>query len=436
MVAAMSLARPLDVAFRIAAALMLIAVVGGASACAVLLPVARDATGPQASPPVLGALGDDPPVGDVAAWRERRAPRLKAAFEAEVYGRMPPPAPVRVLARKPIPYPELEALGRLEQITLALGDVARTNVLLMTPVSGGPRPLVLMQSFCGNRAAVPGWPAEIDLLAPPPGPCLNTTADRLVRLVFGRHANAPPWPELARRGYAAATFYAGDIVPDDAESAPAALARLQPGVPADERGAALAAWAWSYSRVLETLEREPGVDPARTAVWGHSRNGKSALLAAAFDPRIDLVIAHQSGRGGAALSRSPRGESVAEITGSFPHWFAPRYASHASREGDMPVDQHQLIALIAPRPVLLGAARRDAWADPAGALAALRGAQPAYALNGSAGLTQSGLSEPDLDADLATFMRPGRHGVQASDWAMFLAFLDAHFGADRPSGAP
>jgi dienelactone hydrolase len=100
------------------------------------------------------------------------------------------------------------------------------------------------------------------------------------------------------------------------------LARLQPAVPAAERGGAVAAWAWGYSRVLEALEQEPGVDPARTAVWGHSRNGKAALLAAAFDPRIDLVIAHQSGRGGAALSRSARGESVAEITAAFPHWFA------------------------------------------------------------------------------------------------------------------
>jgi hypothetical protein len=249
----------------------------------------------------------------------------------------------------------------------------------------------------------------------------------LIRLVFGRHANAPPWPEMARRGYAAASFYAGDIVPDDAAAATAALARLQPGVPAAERGGAVAAWAWSYSRVLEALEREPGVDPARTAVWGHSRNGKAALLAAAFDPNIDMVLSHQSGRGGAALSRSPRGETVAEITASFPHWFAPQYASHASREAEMPVDQHQLIALIAPRPVLLGAARRDAWADPAGAFTALRGAQPAYALHGSEGLTQMRLSEPDLGADLAAFMRAGRHGVHASDWAMFLAFMDSHF---------
>jgi hypothetical protein len=181
---------------------------------------------------------------------------------------------------------------------------------------------------------------------------------------------------------------------------------------------------------------EPGVDPARTAVWGHSRNGKAALLAAAFDPNIDLVIAHQSGRGGAALSRSPRGESVAQVTRAFPHWFAPSYANHAGREVGMPVDQHQLIALIAPRPVLLGAARRDAWADPAGGLEALRGAQPAYVLHGSPGLRQAGLSEPNLAADLAAFMRPGRHGVHAGDWAMFLDFMDAHFGAGAKTGEP
>jgi len=141
------------------------------------------------------------------------------------------------------------------------------------------------------------------------------------------------------------------------------------------------------------------------------------------------VIAHQSGRGGAALTRSEAGESVAQITRTFGFWFTPRFATYAGREAEIPVDQHQLLALIAPRPVLIGSGDRDAWSDPAGAFRAVQAASPVYQLYGAPAFEQTRMTKPELARPQAFFMRRGTHGVTTEDWALFLEFLDAHFPA-------
>ena len=154
---------------------------------------------------------------------------------------------------------------------------------------------------------------------------------------------------------------------------------------------------------------------------------RSALVAAAFDPNVDAVISHQSGTGGASLSRDKPGETVQDITNGYPVWFSPAYSGYAKNEDALPIDQHHLLALIAPRPILLGNAKRDVWSDPNGAFRAAQGATPAYTLYGSSGLTRSKLNEFDPAADIAFWIRPGTHGVVKEDWPAFLDFLDAHF---------
>jgi hypothetical protein len=144
-----------------------------------------------------------------------------------------------------------------------------------------------------------------------------------------------------------------------------------------------------------------------------------------MDPRPQAVIALQSGTGGSSLDRDDVGESIEAITGSFPHWFAPRFASYAGRQGELPLDQHQLLALIAPRPILLGTARRDGWADPHGTFQAARGASPAYQLFGVPPFAQARLDEWSPKQRLAVYMRPGPHGIRRSDWQATLDFLDA-----------
>jgi hypothetical protein len=139
------------------------------------------------------------------------------------------------------------------------------------------------------------------------------------------------------------------------------------------------------------------------------------------------VIAHQSGRGGASLTRSDEGETVAQMMEGYPLWFPPAYAERAA---DPAMDQHQLLALIAPRPVLLGNASRDAWSDPHGAWQAARAADPAWRLYGVVGFAQNDMRTPNGEARLEFFTRKGLHGVYAADWRAFLAFLDAHLGDD------
>lgn len=403
-------------------------------AYAQVFPKVPDAIGaPAASPAVLGSFGDDPPVTTVADWETRRAPLLRQAFADTVYGAMPPPLPGAVLARETLPSRIVAEGASLQQLTVGFGeagDRGKVNVLLATPAVGEPvRALLVIQTFCGNRRALHGKVDGARSLTPPPDMCEGPMA-LAAKIILGRYADGPPLQRVLDRGYAVAIVYAGDLVPDAPGAMRPALARLYgPEAVAGAPAGALAAWAWLYDAVGETLSREPGLDRAPIIAWGHSRNGKAALLAGAVYPRIAGVISHQSGRGGAALNRSDTGESIAQITTTYGFWFTPRYASFAGREATMPVDQHQLLALIAPRPVLLGAGDRDRWSDPAGAFRAAQGAAPVWQLYGRPGLDQTRLSEPDLTRPLASFMRKGTHGVTTEDWDNFLTWLEANFPA-------
>ncbi|MCG8443101.1 MAG: hypothetical protein MI723_14955 [Caulobacterales bacterium] len=385
-----------------------------------------------ASPAALGAFEDDAPISDIAGWTERRAPQLRAAFEREIYGRMPPDAPVTVLSHEVIDPAALDGAARLEQARLRIGEapeLGQFSLALLTPTAGtGPFPTILAQSFCGNRAVL-----DRPELAPPstpqPEPCDSRMMRPVALAIFGAHIMTPPLKDIISKGYAFAILYAAEVAPDNAGRAGPALAQIAPEAEPGERPGAIAAWAWAYLRAIDYLDTRSDLDPARTAIWGHSRNGKSALLAAAFDERVDLVISHQSGTGGATLSRSHEGESIAQITNAYPHWFGAAYAGYDGREEAIPVDQHQLIALIAPRPVLFGNAWRDKWSDPNGAYRAIMGADPVYELFGARGLDQAGMTDFAPDAELSFFLRSGNHGVTRADWRAFLAFLDAHFAA-------
>jgi hypothetical protein len=371
---------------------------------------------PEASPsiPVDG--------GGVARWEAGR-PSLEAQFFDEVYGHLPAPVAPRVLEHRLVDEAAWGGVGRIEEYRLEVSGFETHLVIAMPSSADRPLPVVVLQMFCGNRAALGGREDVAPPISPYAPNCDGSWQAVPVRMIFGEFIMAPPLETILARGYAVALIYPGDIVPDHAEGAAERLATLSP---AQESGAIIA-WAWIYSRVVDVIDGDERFDFDRIAVWGHSRNGKSALLAGALDPRIDLVIAHQAGTGGTTLNRSHAGESIAQITESYPHWFNERYAAYAGREDAMPLDQHQLIALMAPRPLLIGAAWRDQWSDPQGSFAAALGANPVYALYGSDGLRQPGLDEFDPGADIALFMRPGLHGVTGQDWENFLAFLDAHF---------
>ncbi len=386
-----------------------------------------------AAPPVLAPFEGDGAVTDLADWQQRRAPLLRQAFAQNIYGAYPAPMAVHIVSREIVAPAAFGGGGSVEQWEIALGaDPAapefRYHIALVLPSGAkGPVPLILMENFCGNAAAL----RRVKGVAPPAGGgCEGGWFSRLmITTIFGSRIQEPPFRQILRRGYGVAAIYAGEIVPDSPTRAEPALAALTPpGTAPDQRTGAILAWAWAFSRTYEALSADSRFDAKRIAIWGHSRNGKAALAAAAFDQRLPAVIALQPGTGGASIGRDAVGESTAQITQAYPHWFAPAYTAFSDRHADLPVDQHQLIALIAPRPVLVGGARRDVWGDPNGALAALRGADPVYQLAGAPPFSQTDPRKPSMDRPLAYYMRPGLHGVHQSDWDHALDFLDAQWG--------
>ena len=390
------------------------------------------AKGPEAAPPALGAFGASAPIDSEASWTNERAPALRAALQDAVYGRMPNDHALRVLEKRTLDPSAFGDAGVLSEYKLEadvrFGETVRTTetfyMNVVAPKDVAAPPVILIQTFCPRWDTIP----HHAITRPEDASSCGGTGSGIMKYVFGRYIATPPIEMILERGYAVATIFPSEFVPDSSESGLATLKELAAGAGDDNtRWGAIAAWAWGFSLMIDALESDLAFEAGPFVTLGHSRYGKSALVAAAFDERVSGVIAHQSGTGGASLNRRKKGESVGEITASYPHWFAPAYADFAGREDELPIDQHHLLGLVAPRPVLLGNARRDVWSDPNGAFRAAIGADPVYELYGSEGLQQERLDEWKSDADLAFWIRPGTHGVVEEDWPAFLEFLDAHF---------
>ena len=377
-------------------------------------------------------MADGTPVRDAAGWRQRRG-ELLGLFESHVYGRTPGPPPPVAAGQVRVDRAALGGTAVRTEVTLRLAGAAGSpaiHLLLYTPAGARGRvPVVVGLNFNGNQAvhADPGIALATSWVASRvPGAVANRATDA------SRGSEASRWqaPLLLERGYALATAYYGDLDPDFDDGFQNGVHPLfyrdgqtRPG--AGEWGA-IGAWAWGLSRMLDYLETRPDVDARRAIVMGHSRLGKAALWAGAQDERFALVVSNNSGCGGAALGKRLFGETVAHITSSFPHWFTPAFAGYAGREAALPVDQHQLLALIAPRPLYVGSAAGDAWADPRGEFLAARGADPVYRLLGAPGLGVTTMPPVDtpVGRTIGYHVRIGGHDVTAYDWSQYLAFAD------------
>jgi hypothetical protein len=345
---------------------------------------------------------DGTPVTSAEEWFGERKPEVLALFERHMYGRTPTdPVPVQVdTLSQGVAF---DGKATRQEVRLTFGGRVHTDLLVFLPYADKPVPVFLGLNFRGNLLAEHGAPDN------------------------------QPWPieELVQRGYGVATACYEDIDPDVDDFGngihPLFYRENQQRPEPGEWGA-IGAWAWGLSRAVDWLETQPQVDRERVIVVGHSRLGKAAMWAAAQDARFAMAVSNNSGCGGVALSRRRIGETVEAITRRFPHWFCADFAAYADREETLPIDQHLLVALVAPRPVYIASAEDDAWADPEGEFLGGKYADPVYRLLGTDGLTadeQPKLNEPVLSR-IGYHIRPGGHAMTPYDWHRFADFADRH----------
>lgn len=371
------------------------------------------------------------PVRTPLEWFTHRRPELKDLFEHTMYG-YAPPAPERVRVRTLFEQPRaFGGKATLKEVEIRFGPrrVLPVRLLMAVPNKrSAPAPVILGLNFFGNHTLVDSSKVALpDVWVPARGPGVKN--NRATASGRGTCAMRFPMAYAISRGYAVATFYHGDIDPDRPDFTDGIHRHyFRPGQkePALHDWGTIAAWAWGLSRAVDTLLKDRTIDGKRIAVVGHSRNGKAALLAGAFDDRIALTMSHQAGCGGSAPSRGTVGESVKQINTMFPHWFNDEFPKFNDCVDRLPFDQHCLVALCAPKPVLFTNGLEDTWANPAGQFDVLAEADKVYRFLGVDGLAGKRMPPVGTLASgrLGYHIRKGKHSMGKQDWKVFLDYAD------------
>lgn len=382
-------------------------------------------------PDILG-FEEGVAVRNPADWKKNKT-KILGLFEKEVYGISPEwdgEMKVTVISKE-----ESAVSGKAvrEELKLTLSREGRDMdiyVLLYLPKSGKPSPVFLGLNFYGNHTLTHDKKIRVTDAWIRNNETYHSENNRASEKGRGLRRDSWPVEDIIGKGFGLATLYYGELDPDFDDGFKNGVHALYPQERDSSSWGSIAAWAWGLSRVMDYLQTHNGVDNEKVAVLGHSRLGKAALWAGALDERFGLVISNNSGCGGAALSRRRFGETVGRINTAFPHWFADKFKTYNEREDDLPVDQHQLIALLAPRPVYIASGVEDRWADPKGEFLGGLEANPVYALFGKEGMPVSEIPEVDhpVMGTIGYHVRSGGHGLTRYDWQQYLEFAEKHWG--------
>lgn len=374
-------------------------------------------------------------VNSEKEWIKKRRPELLKTFTEDVYGKVPGELGI---SKVEVWETSDHALGNLairKQLSLVFKKGSRSlevNVLMYLPKTQKKSPVFLAYNFYGNHTVstdpnirlTESWVAN--------NPSVGIINNQVTEQSRGSDSDSWPMEQIIKDGYGLVTAYYGDVDPDKNDLTDGVQPFFYKGNqtrPKSDEWGSIAAWAWGLSRIMDYLETDSMVDAGHVAVLGHSRLGKTALWAGANDQRFAMVISNESGCGGAALSMRRFGETVRRINTSFPHWFCQNFKKYNNNEDALPVDQHELLALIAPRPLYVASAEGDQWSDPRGEFLAAKYASPVYKLFGLEGLPATEMppvNQPVMGT-IGYHIRTGKHNLTDYDWTQYLKFADLHF---------
>jgi hypothetical protein len=375
-------------------------------------------------------MANGKPVRTARMWTEKRRPEIVHLFEENQYGRAPGRPADMSFDVFDTGTPAMDGKAIRKQVTIYFSkdkNGPKEDLVVYVPAGATkPVPLLLCIDFSPNASTFDD-----------PGIKLGEMWNRDHKRVPAQRGGGMfrmKIDNLLAKGYGVAGVYYGDIDPDFLGGLPFGVRALylQPGQtsPAPDEWGAIAAWGWGLSRAMDYLETDKAVDAGRVGIYGVSRLGKTVMWAGARDTRFALVIASCSGEGGAALSRRNYGETIAHLTAPtrYPYQFCANYARYASHVDQMPVDANLLVALMAPRPVLLQTGTTDYWSDPKGEFLAAVAAEPVFRLLGKQGLGTDIMPLPGqpILRTIGYYMHEGGHGTLPGDWQYFIQFMDMH----------
>lgn len=394
-------------------------------------------------PDILELPGGKGRIETALDWETAARPYVIKQLEEQMYGAMPPrPASLEFELLESSD----DALGGLalrRQYAVKSADKGGKHsfgVLIYIPKGAkGPVPAIVCPNFCGNHTVTP----EKEIIMPTCWmrnsnyPNLKITDHKAHESQRGGASARWPVGEILERGFAVACWYYCEVYPDreKEDGREGSIYEIFGADSGFSDGPATVAWAWGNSRVLDLLESLPEIDAEKVGVTGHSRLGRTSILTAAYDKRFALVLANNPGHMGAALSRRRFGESVKHITTLFPFWFSKNLNKYRDNEGELPIDQHHMLACVAPRALYVASASKDFWADPKGELMGLAEASKIYRLYGAKKLPtldNLAIEKPFIGDNVGYHLRDGAHNMTHYDWRQYLNFAEKVFGKQVP----